>query len=89
MTSSGSATTSQKTGRSGTTGWKTIVEGVGTLELFPNRGRAGRVEATRELVFASLPFAAIYEVHDDTVHVLPILHGAQRWPQLEESKVIE
>ena len=68
---------------------KTIVEGIGTLELFPNRGRPGRVEATRELVFAPLPFAAIYEVHDETVQVLRILHGAQRWPQLQESKVIE
>ena len=63
---------------------KTIVEGIGTLELFPNRGRPGRVEATREFVFASLPFLAIYEVYGDHVQVLRILHGAQRWPQRDE-----
>ena len=64
---------------------KTIIDGVGILELFPNRSRAGRVEATREFVFASLPFVAIYEVHGDSVQVLRVLHGAQRWPQPLES----
>lgn len=26
------------------------------------------------------PTVAIYEVHDDQVEVLRVLHGAQRWP---------
>jgi toxin ParE1/3/4 len=59
---------------------QSIVQGIETLNTFPNRGRQGRVEGTRELVFASLPFVAIYEVHDDDVQVLRILHGAQQWP---------
>ena len=58
----------------------TVVEGVASLRVFPNRGRPGRVEDTRELVFAPLPFVAVYEV-DDEVRVLRILHGAQRWPR--------
>ena len=58
---------------------QTIVEGVAALHIFPNRGRPGRVEGTRELIFAPLPFLAVYEVRDD-VQVLRILHGAQRWP---------
>jgi addiction module RelE/StbE family toxin len=58
---------------------RTIVEGVASLHSFPNRGRPGRVEGTREFVFAPLPFVVVYEV-DDEVHVLRILHGAQRWP---------
>ena len=58
---------------------ETIVQGVGALDTFPERGRRGRVEGTRELVFASLPFVAVYEVLDQ-VQVLRILHGAQRWP---------
>jgi toxin ParE1/3/4 len=37
------------------------------------------VEGTRELVFAGLPFLAVYEVAEE-VQVLRILHGAQRWP---------
>jgi toxin ParE1/3/4 len=58
---------------------RTIVEGVASLRAFPNRGRPGRVEGTRELVFAPLPFVAVYEVHDE-VQVLRVLHGAQQWP---------
>jgi toxin ParE1/3/4 len=42
-----------------------IVQGIAALETFPNRGRPGRVEGTRALVFVSLPFFAIYEVHDE------------------------
>ena len=33
-------------------------------EVRPNRGRAGRVAGTRELVFAPPPFVAVYDVHD-------------------------
>lgn len=58
---------------------KTIVERTAALRRFPNRGRPGRVEGTRELVLAPFPFIAIYEVHDE-VQILRILHGAQRWP---------
>ena len=38
-----------------------IVQGIASLDPFPNRGRPGRVEGTREFVFASLPFVAVYE----------------------------
>lgn len=58
---------------------QTVVEGIASLNALPNRGRLGRVEGTREFVFAPLPFLAIYEVHEE-VHVLRILHGAQQWP---------
>jgi len=58
---------------------KTIVEGIASLHTFPHRGRLGRVQGTRELVFAPLPFVAVYEVHDE-VQVLRILHGTQLWP---------
>lgn len=59
---------------------QTIVQSIAALSTFPNRVRTGRVEGTRELVFVSLPFIAIYEVRSDDVQVLRILHGAQRWP---------
>ncbi len=57
-----------------------IVRTVDGLETFPNRGRPGRVEGTRELVLAPLPFIAVYEVHSNEVQVLRLLHGAQEWP---------
>jgi toxin ParE1/3/4 len=57
-----------------------IIRSVDALDTFPNRGRPGRVEGTRELVLAPLPFVAVYEVHGDEVQVLRLLHGAQKWP---------
>lgn len=57
-----------------------IIRSVDALDTFPNRGRPGRVEGTRELVLTPLPFIAVYEVHDDEVQVLRLLHGAQEWP---------
>jgi len=57
-----------------------MVRTVDGLDMFPNRGRPGRVVGTRELVLAPGPFIAVYEVHDDEVQVLRLLHGAQEWP---------
>ncbi|MGH9371634.1 MAG: type II toxin-antitoxin system RelE/ParE family toxin [Vicinamibacterales bacterium] len=57
-----------------------IIRSVDSLDTFPNRGRLGRVEGTRELVLAPLPFVAVYEVHEEEVQVLRILHGARQWP---------
>ena len=57
-----------------------IIRSVDALDAFPNQGRQGRVEGTRELVLTPLPFIAVYEVHDDEVQILRLLHGAQEWP---------
>lgn len=58
---------------------RTIVDGIASLHIFQNRGRLGRVEGTREVVFAPLPFVAVYEVRDE-VQVPRILHGERQWP---------
>jgi toxin ParE1/3/4 len=50
------------------------------LETFPNRGRIGRITGTRELVFAPLPYIAVYRVKDDAVEILRTYHSAQDWP---------
>ena len=60
---------------------KSVVERIGTLGTFPHLGRPGRVHGTREIAFPPLPFLAIYEVREEQIVVLRILHGAQRWPQ--------
>ena len=57
-----------------------IYDGIGGLTTFPNRGRIGRVPGTRELVFAGLPFIAIYRLKDDTIEIIRVIHGAQQWP---------
>jgi toxin ParE1/3/4 len=56
-----------------------IFEGVEGLRKFPRRGRRGRVEDTREILFPPWPYIAVYEV-DDEVRVLRIRHAAQNWP---------
>jgi toxin ParE1/3/4 len=61
---------------------QSVVERIGTLETFPRLGRSGRVHGTREIAFPPLPFVAVYEVREDQIVILRILHGAQRWPQL-------
>jgi toxin ParE1/3/4 len=50
------------------------------LLTFPYRGRVGRKEGTRELVLSPLPYIVVYQVRGETVHVVRILHGAQKWP---------
>ena len=59
---------------------RTIYERCMGLELFPNRGRNGRIADTRELVFAPLPYIAVYRVKDDAVEILRIYHSSQDWP---------
>jgi toxin ParE1/3/4 len=46
----------------------------------PGLGRPGRVEGTRELVIAGLPYIVAYRMKDQAVTVLRVLHAARRWP---------
>lgn len=57
------------------------------LVAHPLAGRAGRVNGTRELPLAGLPYIAIYLVSAEAglIDVVRILHGAQMWPALEDS----
>ena len=58
----------------------TLYDGCGSLKSFPNRGRTGRIESTRELIFADLPYIVVYRVNDQVVDILRIYHAAQDWP---------
>lgn len=51
------------------------------LKNFPNRGRTGKKQGTRELVMTSLPYIIVYQVTGEVLHVVRILHGAQEWPR--------
>jgi len=50
------------------------------LAQFPEMGRTGRIEGTRELVISDTPYIAAYRVTGDTVRIPRVLHGAQQWP---------
>lgn len=57
-----------------------IYDAPSALKTFPNRGRAGKKQGTRELPVPSLPYIVVYRVTGDVVYVVRILHGAQDWP---------
>jgi plasmid stabilization system protein ParE len=50
---------------------------VRSLKKFPQRGRKGREEGTRELLQRRLPHVIAYRVKDDGVEILHIWHPAQ------------
>jgi len=51
------------------------------LVQFPESGRPGRIEGTRELVIQRTPYIAAYRITGNTVRILRVLHGAQQWPE--------
>jgi toxin ParE1/3/4 len=57
-----------------------IVAAVRRLVDYPESGRPGRVDGTRELVIARTPYIAPYRIVDDTVRILRVIHGARIWP---------
>ena|SRR5271170_285970 len=57
-----------------------IREKVATLARFPESGRTGRIEGTRELVISRTPYIVAYRIAGSTVRVLRVLHGSRRWP---------
>ncbi len=58
-----------------------IYQTAAELKQFPSRGRPGRKKGTRELVLVPLPYLVVYEIVDQKVRVLRVLHGARRWPE--------
>jgi len=59
---------------------RTVYDAPTALLTFPNRGRLGKKDGTRELVMSPLPYIIVYAVRSDVIHVVRILHGAQQWP---------
>jgi addiction module RelE/StbE family toxin len=55
-----------------------LYDGIRSLRNFPHRGRPGREEGTRELIFVPLPFIAAYRVKELTIEILHIHHGARK-----------
>jgi toxin ParE1/3/4 len=51
-----------------------------SLKESPLRGRPGREDGTRELLFPPLPFIAVYRIREQNIEVLRIYHTAQHRP---------
>lgn len=58
-----------------------ILDTVLRLVQLPYSGRVGRVAGTREAVVPQSPYIVVYEVSKQTVEILGIWHGAQKWPE--------
>lgn len=54
-----------------------IYETVRSLKASPHRGRPGRVEGTREVLFPPMPYVAVYRVREEAIEVLRVWHSAQ------------
>lgn len=59
---------------------RTIRDAVQHLTAYPEMGRAGRVEGTRELVVTGTPYVIAYRVRARRLEILCVLHAARRWP---------
>jgi toxin ParE1/3/4 len=59
---------------------RSIYDAIQQLRKTPKLGRPGRLEGTRELVLAGLPYLAVYVASADRIVILDIVHGAQKWP---------
>ncbi|MHB1103404.1 MAG: type II toxin-antitoxin system RelE/ParE family toxin [Devosia sp.] len=58
-----------------------IHEQVQRLREFPESGRRGRVNGTRELVIQRTPYIAAYRIDGNALIILRLFHGAQKWPK--------
>jgi toxin ParE1/3/4 len=57
-----------------------LYETIRSLKEWPLRGRLGREDGTRELLFPPMPYVAVYRVHQQSVEVLRIYHTSQNRP---------
>ncbi|MBV8812494.1 MAG: type II toxin-antitoxin system RelE/ParE family toxin [Acidobacteriaceae bacterium] len=57
-----------------------LYETIRALKRWPERGRPGREEGTREILFPPLPYVAVYQVKKEAIEVLRVYHGAQDRP---------
>ena len=57
-----------------------ILAGIDVLEQYPNIGRQGRIDGTRELVITGTPFIVFYRLRKSQVEILGVLHAARKWP---------
>jgi toxin ParE1/3/4 len=58
-----------------------VLRAIARLVEFPRLGREGRISGTRELIVSRTPYLVAYRIIGDTIHILRVLHGRQRWPE--------
>jgi toxin ParE1/3/4 len=61
--------------------YETVRKQVLLLDTFPEFGRAGRVEGTRELVISGWPYIVTYRIVGREIRILAVRHAAREWPE--------
>lgn len=59
---------------------KRVVEAIENIVRFPSMGRSGRVPQTKELVISGTPLIIVYQIRQDTLYIVRIIHTARKWP---------
>lgn len=54
------------------------------LAKFPRRGRPGRAPGTREWVVPGTSYILVYELQDEQLEIVRVIHGARQWPPLSD-----
>jgi addiction module RelE/StbE family toxin len=49
---------------------------------YPDVGRPGRCEGTRELIINPYPYIVAYRIETDEVQVLAVVHTSRHWPKI-------
>lgn len=63
-----------------------LSRGLDHLLLFPDSGKPGRLDGTRELHMPDLPYFIVYQVRGESLRVLRVYHSARRWPSPSKKK---
>ncbi len=58
----------------------TILDAIAQLERFPQSGRPGRIEGTRELVVHGIPYIIPYRIVDEVILLLSVMHTSRQQP---------
>lgn len=76
-----SSCTSPQTTRPPRFDWSTNLRRRATgLSTFRGAGAPGRVQGTREMAVPRTRYLLIYEVNDDRLDIVRVMHGARAWP---------
>jgi toxin ParE1/3/4 len=62
--------------------FRRIIATARRLRDFPNSGRPGQIDGTRELVVPGFPYLIVYRVSSNAVEILRVFHTSRDWPEL-------
>ena len=64
-----------------------IIERIETIIVpNPSAGRAGRVLRTRELVITKYPYIVPYQVRENTIYILRVLHTSRKCKNWQKTR---